>query len=82
MPIEANNYVLGAIFLALSEACAMATGKPIAELASYFMNRVAQEAPPAAFETCRYLADLAADDAEVEATDAPLSPFERVLLSA
>jgi hypothetical protein len=50
-------HALAIIYVSLSQAMTLATGKPIGELSSYFMREMAQGAHPETAELCAFLAD-------------------------
>lgn len=66
MQADTIRQTLAMIFISLSEATALATGKPIGSLSGHLMRGMAEHAPPETAKLCLFLADCA-DAADVTA---------------
>jgi hypothetical protein len=56
---DSVRFALGGLLVSLCEATELATGKPVGQFVGYFMEKMAQGAPPETAELCAFLADCA-----------------------
>jgi hypothetical protein len=59
---DSTRFALTAMYVAITEATSLATGKPVDALADRLMRSIAKSAPPESAELCLFLANSSKGD--------------------